>query len=67
MEQGIIIKNISNQYDCLVNNVIYTCIPRGRFRHDKITPLVGDKVLVNTHNKIIESILERKNEIIFDS
>ena len=63
MKNGIIVKNISNQYDCLVDNEIITCRPRGKFRLDKLTPLVGDKVIVNTETKIIENILERTNEL----
>ena len=63
MKNGIIVKNISNQYDCLVDNEIVTCRPRGKFRLDKLTPLVGDKVIVNTETKIIENILERTNEL----
>jgi ribosome biogenesis GTPase len=63
MEQGIIVKNISNQYDCLVGNEIITCIPRGKFRHSEITPLVGDHVLVNKEEKVIDEVLPRKNEL----
>ena len=63
MKQGIIIKNISNQYDCLVDEKVLVCTPRGKFRHSKLTPLVGDKVLVDPEKKLITDILERKNEL----
>lgn len=63
MKQGIIIKNISNQYDCLVEEKVLVCTPRGKFRHSKLTPLVGDKVLVDPEKKLITDILERKNEL----
>ena len=63
MRDGIIVKNISNQYDCLVDDKIYTCIPRGVFRHNNITPLVGDKVCVDVDNNLITEIYERKNEL----
>lgn len=63
MKQGIIVKNISNQYDCLVDNEIITCVPRGKFRFDKQVPLVGDQVLVEVDDKIIKEILPRKNEL----
>lgn len=63
MKQGIIIKNISNQYNCLVEKKTIVCTPRGKFRHSKLTPLVGDKVLVDPDKKLIIDILERKNEL----
>lgn len=63
MKLGIIIKNISNQYDCLVDEKVLVCTPRGKFRHSKLTPLVGDKVLVDPEKKLITDILERKNEL----
>ena len=37
--EGIIIKNISNDYVVLCKNGEYTCKPRGKFRNDKIIPL----------------------------
>ena len=42
--EGIIIKNESNNYTVRTNKGINICKPRGKFRLDKITPLVGDKV-----------------------
>ena len=43
--EGIIIKNESNNYTVRTNKGINICKPRGKFRLDKITPLVGDKVI----------------------
>lgn len=38
--EGIIIKNQSNDYTVRTSNGLYVCKPRGKFRNDKITPLV---------------------------
>ena len=62
--EGIIIKNISNDYAVLCKNGEYTCKPRGKFRNDKITPLVGDNVIIDPDNKYILEIKKRKNMLI---
>ena len=62
--EGIIIKNISNDYVVLCKNGEYTCKPRGKFRNDKITPLVGDNVIIDPDNKYILKIKKRKNMLI---
>lgn len=62
--EGIIIKNISNDYVVLCRNGEYTCKPRGKFRNDKITPLVGDNVVIDPDNKYILNIKPRKNMLI---
>ena len=62
--QGKIIKNISNKYSVLgSDNNIYQCIPRGKFRNLKITPLVGDEVDFDNVNNYILEIKERRNEL----
>lgn len=62
--EGIIVKNISNDYVVLCKNREYTCKPRGKFRNDKITPLVGDTVVIDPDNKYILDIKPRKNMLI---
>ena len=62
--EGIIIKNISNDYVVLCKNGEYTCKPRGKFRNNKITPLVGDNVVIDSDNKYILDIKPRKNMLI---
>lgn len=62
--EGIIIKNISNDYVVLCKNGEYTCKPRGKFRNDKIIPLVGDTVVIDPDNKYILGIKPRKNKLI---
>lgn len=62
--EGIIIKNISNDYVVLCKNGEYTCKPRGKFRNNKIIPLVGDTVVIDPDNKYILDIKPRKNMLI---
>lgn len=59
LEKGKIVKNISNLYVVETPLGNFDCTPRGLFRYEKIVPLVGDDVLVNTENKSIEKILDR--------
>ena len=61
--QGIIIKNISNTYTVKANDNFYDCKPRGKFRFDKLTPLVGDHVIIDPDNNYLLDILDRKNEL----
>lgn len=61
--QGQIIKQISNLYTVKVGDMLYGCRARGKFRKDNISPMVGDYVIINPEDNVIESILERKNEL----
>ena len=62
--EGIIIKNESNNYTVRTNKGVNICKPRGKFRLDKITPLVGDKVVIDDINNYILEIKSRKNYLI---
>lgn len=63
--QGIIIKQISNDYTVeLENKEKVICKARGKFRQMHITPLVGDIVIIDYQNRYILEILKRKNELI---
>ncbi len=62
--QGIIIKNISNDYTILANNTKYICKARGKFRKENITPLVGDNCIFDHEKKYITEILPRKTELV---
>lgn len=62
--EGIIIKNQSNDYTVRTKNGIYVCKPRGKFRQEKITPLVGDTVVIDDINKYLLEIKPRKNSLI---
>jgi len=62
--KGKIIKNISNDYTIDANGKKYICKPRGKFRNNSITPLVGDTVIFDELNNYILTIEKRKNELI---
>jgi Predicted GTPases len=62
METGIIVKGVGGFYDVYLNGNVLRCVPRGKFRKQGITPLVGDVVEVNTKDAAIESVLPRKNQ-----
>lgn len=62
--QGIIVKNISNDYTVCVDNNYYVCKPRGKFRNLNITPLVGDIVEFDEQNNYLLEIQKRKNELV---
>ena len=62
--EGLIIKNISNDYTVKSNNHIYLCKARGKFRKEKITPLVGDNVTFDEKTNYILNINKRKNYLI---
>ena len=63
MLKGRIIKNISNLYVIKVDNDLYECMPRGKFRNLKLTPLVGDIVEFDEENNYILNILPRNNKL----
>ena len=63
MLKGIIVKNISNTYTVLANNQRINCTPRGKFRNEKKTQLVGDECIIDEQNKYILELLPRKNEL----
>ena len=65
MLTGIIVKNISDTYTVKVKNELYECKARGKFRKDKLTPLVGDLVEIDAENHYILNIFERKNVYIY--
>ena len=63
IKEGIIVKNISNVYQVISNNEEFDCKARGKFRNDKIIPLVGDHVLFDSEKKYILEIKPRANEL----
>ena len=64
MLEGQIININSNQYKVLCNDKEFICSARGKFRNDKITPMVGDYVLIDKQNNQIIKILPRKNFLL---
>lgn len=68
MPKGIIICTSSNVYQVAEGEKVYRCLARGKFKKEKIIPLVGDEVeftITNLEKQegVIEQILPRKNEL----
>ncbi len=67
MAEGIILKALSGFYYVDDGQTITSCRARGKFRHEKLTPLVGDRVRF-THLEegkgALDEILPRKNEFV---
>ena len=68
MPKGIIICTSSNVCQVAENKKVYKCLARGKFKKEKISPLVGDEVeftITNLEKQegVIEQILPRKNEL----
>ncbi|NLZ49816.1 MAG: ribosome small subunit-dependent GTPase A [Clostridiales bacterium] len=63
---GRIIKGIGGFYYVKVEEDVIECKARGKFRHNELTPLVGDRVEISIKNNkgVIEKILPRGNELI---
>ena len=60
---GTIIRIISNLYTVEAEGKMYQCRARGKFYHDKLTPLVGDKVIIDPDNNYIMKLHKRKNSL----
>ena len=61
---GIITKIISNDYTIVSGEKEYICKARGKFRKEKITPLVGDNCIFDNEKKYIIEIQKRKTELV---
>ncbi len=69
MIKGTIVKGIGGFYYVATSGGVYECRARGKFRKEKITPTVGDKVeisIIDENNKkgSLDVIKERKNILI---
>lgn len=60
--EGIIIKGLGGLYDVLCGEEVFQCRARGLFRHENITPYVGDRVSIE--EDYITDIFDRKNTLI---
>lgn len=63
--EGIVLKALSGFYYVDVDGKIITCRARGKFRHEKVSPLVGDRVEVSVQSDntgTVDTVLPRKNE-----
>ena len=64
MDNGTIIKSLSGFYYVANGGETARCRARGRFRHENIIPLVGDRVSVTMTSKgegVVDQILPRRN------
>lgn len=63
---GTIIKGIGGFYYVKASDSIYECKARGIFRKEKITPMIGDRVEIETDGDkgSITKILERKSSLV---
>ncbi|MCM1285583.1 MAG: ribosome small subunit-dependent GTPase A [Acetobacter sp.] len=64
---GRLIKGIGGFYYVETADAIYECKARGKFRKEKITPLVGDFVSITVNNNAentIDEIKARKNQLV---
>ena len=61
--EGKITRIISNLCTVEAEGKLYNCKPRGKFYIQKLTPLVGDRVIIDNENNYILEILERKNHL----
>lgn len=59
--KGQIVRVISNLYTVKVDDQLYGCRARGKFRKEKISPIVGDNVIIDIDNNLITDILPRRN------
>lgn len=63
--EGIILKALSGFYYVHAGQEVYTCRARGKFRHAKISPLVGDRVKftpLEQNTGALDEILPRVNQ-----
>ena len=61
---GKITKQISNDYTVESNGKKYVCKPKGKFRNQHESPVVGDDVTFDEKKCIISEIHKRKNKLI---
>jgi hypothetical protein len=65
LQEGIILKSLSGFYEVSGGRDTVTCKARGKFRHLKLTPLVGDLVRFSVQEDgrgMLEELLPRRNE-----
>lgn len=63
--RGRIIKLVSNDYTVYTEDQCeYICKSRGKFRNEKVKPLVGDIVEFDEENRYILKIEKRRNELV---
>ena len=64
---GTITKSVGGLYEVLCGKTVFICRARGRFKFDKVVPLVGDKVEIREIDKTTGYIIEieqRRNSLV---
>ncbi len=69
MAHGIIFKGIGGFYYVKREGILYECKARGKFKNDKVIPMVGDYVTISVYDEenklgMIEEIHTRKNTLL---
>ncbi len=67
IKQGLILKGIGGFYYVETSDGVFECKAKGRFRKEKITPLVGDVVTITVRDgkeNTIDEISQRKNKLV---
>ncbi len=67
MQEGIIVKALSGFYYVHSGGELFSCRARGKFRHAKLSPLVGDRVIftpLEDHTGALDEILPRTNQFL---
>lgn len=64
LSDGLIIKISSDTFTVKTDNEFIACKSRGKFRNNKIKPLVGDRVLIDKEKCVIEEVKERTNYLL---
>lgn len=64
--EGVITKGIGGFYYVKVDEALYECKARGKFRVSNLSPVVGDRVIISISQDkgVIEKILPRRNYLI---
>jgi len=66
MTNGLLVRSLSGFYSVETPDGVVVCKARGRFRKEKQSPLVGDRVVISREGGggMIEEILPRKNSFV---
>ena len=62
--EGVITKILSDKCEIKIKEEVVICGIRGKLKMEKLLPLVGDKVIIDPKNMVIEKILPRKNKLV---
>lgn len=61
IKEGLLIKVIAGFYYVETGNSLFTCKAKGSLKNDNLTPVAGDRVMINTEKSTLDKVLFRKN------